>query len=93
MITLQDCIDLCGLNDDEVAAISEHEHIPEIAAAALASYLLHQPHGGEAIRTMIMDDIRKALDAGRVKHAAELFMALQHFLNTHPDARAGLAKE
>jgi hypothetical protein len=45
MISVQDCIDLCGLDEDEIAAISEHEHIPEIAAAALASYLLHQPHG------------------------------------------------
>jgi hypothetical protein len=35
------CVGLCGLNEEEVAAISEHEHIPEIAAAALASYLLH----------------------------------------------------
>ena len=64
MISLQDCVDLCGLEEDEVAAISEHEHIPEIAAAALASYLLHQPHGGETIRTMIIDDIHKALDQG-----------------------------
>jgi hypothetical protein len=71
-------------------AISEHEHIPEIAAAALADYLLHQPHGGETIRTMIIDDIHKALDAGRVKHAQELFMALRHFLDQHPEARAGV---
>ena len=49
MITLLDCIDLCGLDEDEVAAISEHEHVPEIAATALASYLLHQ-HGSEALR-------------------------------------------
>jgi hypothetical protein len=93
MITLQDCIDLCGLDEDEVAAISEHEHIPEIAATALASYLLKQPHGGEAIRTMITDDIHKALDEGRVRHAAELFVALQHFLEHHPEGRAGLAAE
>jgi hypothetical protein len=53
MISLEDCIGLCGLDEDEVAAISEHEHIPEIAAAALANYLLTQPHGGETIRTMI----------------------------------------
>jgi hypothetical protein len=43
MISLEDCIGLCGLDQDEVAAISEHEHIPEIAAAALADYLLTQP--------------------------------------------------
>jgi hypothetical protein len=93
MISLADCIGMCGLDENEVAAISEHEHIPEIAAAALASYLLNQPHGGEAIRTMIIDDIRKALDEGRIKHAAELFMALRHFLEQHPDARTGLPVE
>ena len=38
MISLEDCIGMCGLDENEVAAISEHEHIPEISAAALASY-------------------------------------------------------
>jgi hypothetical protein len=93
MISLEDCISMCGLDENEVAAIAEHEHIPEIAAAALASYLLNQPRGGEAIRTMIIDDIRKALDEGHIKHAAELFMALRHFLEQHPDARTGLPVE
>ena len=87
MISVQDCIDLCGLNEDEVAAIGEHEHIPEVAAAALASYLLHQPHG------MIIDDILTALYQGRVTHAAELFMALRHFLERHPNAQAGWMTE
>jgi hypothetical protein len=91
MISLEDCIGMCGLDENEVAAISEHEHIPEIAAAALANYLLHQPHGSEAIRNMIIDDIRKGLDDGRINHAAELFMALRHFLEHHPEARAGLS--
>ena len=89
MISKEDCIAFCGLDEEEVAAICEHEHIPEIAAAAMANYMLHQPHGGEAIRGMIVDDIRKALDEGRIKHASELFMALRHFLNEHPEARAG----
>ena len=86
MISLEDC----GLDKDEIAAISEHEHIPEIAAAGLADYLLKQPHGGETIRTMIIDDIHKALCAGRVGHAQELFMALRHFIDQHPEARAGV---
>ena len=93
MISLEDCIGLCGLDEDQVAAISEHEHMPEIAAAALAGYLLKQPHGGETIRTMIIDDIHKALDEGRIRHAAELLMALRHFLEQNPDARVGLAVE
>ena len=40
MITLEDCIGLCGLTEEEVLAIAEHEHLPEIAATALAEYLL-----------------------------------------------------
>jgi hypothetical protein len=91
MISLEDCIGLCGLDHDEVAAISEHEHISEIAAAALGRYLLQQPHGGETIREMIIEGIRRSLDEGRVRHAAQLFMALRHFLEHHPEGRAGLA--
>jgi hypothetical protein len=41
-----------------VLAIAEHEHLPEIAATALADYLSHQAHGPEKIRDMIVDDIR-----------------------------------
>lgn len=60
MISLGDCIAFCGLDKDEVAAISEHEHIPEVAATALAGYLLKRPRGGETIRNMITDDIHQA---------------------------------
>jgi hypothetical protein len=42
---------------------------------------------------MITDDIHKALDEGRIRHAAELFMALRHFLEQNADARIGLAAE
>ena len=73
---------------DEVAAIGEHEHIPDIAATALANYLITHPHGGEKIRCMIVDDIHKALDDGRVRHASELFMALRHLLDACPVRRA-----
>src|SRR6266849_5956675 len=54
MITLQDCIALCGLTEEQVLAIAEHEHLPEIAATALAQYLSKQEHGMEKIRDMIV---------------------------------------
>ena len=87
MISLEDCIALCGLTEAEVLAIAEHEHIPEIAAAALASYLLHEAHGCEKIRDMIRDDIRSALDRKDPTHARELMMALRHFMGEHPELR------
>ena len=86
MITLQDCIAMCDLDEAEVLAIAEHEHIPEIAAAALGRYLLTHEHDAETIRDMLRDDIRRAIDRGDRPHARELFMALRHFLSCHPEA-------
>lgn len=85
MITLEDCIAFCGLTEAEVLAIAEHEHVPEIAAAALAGYLLKQRRGVDKIHCMIVEDIRAALRRGDRKHAGELFAALRHFLETHPE--------
>ena len=84
MISLSDCIAMCGLSEDEVLAIAEHEHIPEIAAAALGQYLLNQQHGPEKIRDMIREDIRSALARNDRTHARDLVMALRHFLSEHP---------
>ena len=60
MITLQDCIGLCGLTEEQVLAVAEHEHLPEVVATALAQYLLSSEHGSAAIRDMIVEDIRMA---------------------------------
>jgi hypothetical protein len=60
MISLEDCVALSGLTEAQVLAIAEHEHLPEIAATALAQYLSNQEHGMEKIRDVIVDDIRQA---------------------------------
>ncbi len=87
MITLEDCIAFCGLTEAEVLAIAEHEHLPEIAATALAEYLLSQDRGSEKVRDMIVDDIRQAQSAGNREHVLILLHVLHHFLKTHPEAR------
>lgn len=86
-VTREDIIALCGLEEDEVAAIGEHEHLPDVIAAALGDYLVHQQRlGPETVRTMIKDDIRKALDRGDHGHAALLMRTLHHFVSEHPGA-------
>jgi hypothetical protein len=88
MITLQDCVGLCGLTEEEVLAIAEHEHLPEIVATALAEYLLSHEHGSEKVRDMIVDDIRQAqLTSGSKEKVLMLLHVLHHFLKTHPEAR------
>lgn len=86
MITIEDCIAFCGLTEDEVLAIAEHEHLPEIAACALAERLMAEEHGPERIRDMIMDDIRSAHERGDVGHVRALLRVLQQFLTAHPEA-------
>ena len=72
MISIKDCIAMCGLAEKEVMAIAEHEHVPEIAAAAMGGYLLKKPDGAEQIRDMIREDIHEALNRGDKDHASEL---------------------
>ena len=88
MITLEDRIGLCGLTEEKVLAIAEHEQLPEIAATALAQYLLSLEHGSEKVRDMIVDDIRQAqLNGVDKEHVLTLLHVLHHFLKTHPEAR------
>ena len=82
-ITREDCIALSGLDEAEIAAIAEHEHIDPMTAAALAQCLLHQPHGADQVREMIVDDVRAALKRRDVRHAKELVVALHHFDSEH----------
>lgn len=86
MITLEECIGLCGLTEEEVLAIAEHEHLPEIAATALGQYLLSQEHGSEKVRDMIVDDIRHVQRSNDKQHILDLLHVLHHFLKTHPEA-------
>lgn len=84
MITLEDCIGLCDLTAEEVAAIAEHEHVPDMVAATLGAYLLHEQHGAQRIRDMMIDDIRAAVRRHDVAHARQLVGALRHFMIEHP---------
>lgn len=88
MISIEDCIALSGLDEKEIMALAEHEHMPEIVAAALGAYLLHKDKGAAAIRRMIEDDIRAALQRGDERHAKDLLAVLRHFLASHRDELA-----
>jgi hypothetical protein len=86
MISLEDCLALCGLTKDEVLALAEHEYIPDIAATALGQYLINQPNGSTTIRNMLADDIRWARERGDESHARELAVTLQQFASSYPES-------
>ncbi len=84
MLCLEDCLDMSDLGADEVAAIAEHEHIPDIVAAELGSELLKSEAGVFEIHRMLLEDIQTALDHGRIEHAAELASTYRHLQASHP---------
>jgi hypothetical protein len=84
MLSLEDCLAMCDLNEDEVLAIAEHEHIPEIAAAELANYLVQAPDGEMKIKAIIRDDIAAAARRGDAHHALALKLVLRNFVMQHP---------
>jgi hypothetical protein len=90
MISLHDCIGLCGLTEAEVLAIAEHEHVPEIVATALGHDLLGQSEGCRRIGAMIADDVSMAISRGDRRHAEVLRATLQGFVATHPEALASV---
>jgi hypothetical protein len=84
MLSYEDCVGLCGLTEEEIRAIAEHEHVPEIIALEIGHYLLHQPDGPHRIKRMILDDFAAAKmrrDSGRVRMWRGVF---RQFVHNHP---------
>jgi len=84
MLTLEDCIGLCGLSEDEVHAIAEHEHITELAAAELGHYLCESAEGEMCVKAMILDDMASARDRGHRERLLALKVLLRNFILQHP---------
>ena len=84
MLTYQDCVELSDLTEEEIEAIAQHEHLPEMAALAMGSYLIHTPEGIPMIKRIILDDIEEARRHGHSQKALQLKLVLKHFVDTHP---------
>jgi hypothetical protein len=84
MLSFEDCLGLCDLTEEEVLAIAEHEHIPEMAAVQLGNYLVHTPEGEMRIKAIIRDDIANAQRCGDRTHELALKLVLRNFVLAHP---------
>ena len=85
MLTLKDCMGMSGLEDDEIEAIAEHEHIPEIAATEMGSYLLSTSDGRRRIKQMLIDDLVHACEIGNARRANGLRRVISNYVAHHPD--------
>jgi hypothetical protein len=83
VLTFEDCLGLCELSEEQIRAIAEHEHLPEIVALELGSFLLREPDGELLVSHILIDDVRAAEQRGDVVRAAHLKQALRHFVDEH----------
>jgi hypothetical protein len=89
VLTIEDCIGLSELTEEEIRAIAQHEHIPEIVAAELGNYLIHTPSGEKRIKAMIVDDIEQARRNRDLPRVLTLKLCLRHFLQHHAEGGSG----
>ncbi|WP_018266432.1 hypothetical protein [Methylosinus sp. LW4] len=78
LIPLSRCAELCGLAPHEMIAGAApspfHQSLYE-------SYLMLCDRGADFVRDLIVSDLRRALDIGATRLAAELLLVLRRFLS------------
>lgn len=84
MLSLQDVLDFCDLDEGEIAAVAEHEHIPLTLAAEMGESLLSSPDGVVRLHSMIVENMEHAMKTGALAHVKELARTYQHLQRTHP---------
>jgi hypothetical protein len=87
MLTLKDCIAMSDLSDAEVAAIAEHEHVPEIVAAEIGFRLVDSPDGRRLLKRYIHDNLVNAKAHHHEGKAKDLALLLRRFDGAHPATR------
>lgn len=88
MLTYEDCLGLSEMTEEEIEAIAEHEHIPEMVALEMGNYLVSTPAGERRVKAIILDDIALANEQGNTRHALVLKTVLKHFVAQHHLAAA-----
>lgn len=85
MLTLEDCIELCGLTHGEIRYLTEHEHISELRAAELGEkYVTVDENGIPHLRRIIVDDIESLRCRNRTRETKALEDFVRDFVLSHP---------
>ncbi|MGC2856720.1 hypothetical protein ACM64Y_14695 [Novispirillum sp. DQ9] len=85
MLTLQDCIEMSGIDWDELVAIAHHEHLPDMVALEKAHAFLQQEWGAPAVRQMVLDEVQRCIErGGSCKDAIAALRILEHTFQAHP---------
>lgn len=87
MLTIDECISMSGLTEEEVAIVAEHEHLSMMVAAELGHTLLKTPKGIFTLRCYIVEVLERAKLAGNRDKAKHVDRVLTCFNKMYPPRR------
>lgn len=87
MLTLQDCLEMSGIDWDELVAIAHHEHLPDMVALEKAHAFLQQEWGAPAVRQMVLDEVKRCVERGDCQDAVDALRVLERTFAQHPGGR------
>ena len=79
MLSLDQCIDLCGLSEDEIDLLARHQGVPAIVAAELGSELLKSAEGRAQLARALRRCADCAIECGNLEDAARCYRAYTLF--------------
>lgn len=84
MLSIRDMLDYCDLDEGEIEAIAEHEHVPLCIAAEIGDHLLQTPEGVLVLHKMILENMEQAMASHNDAHVQALARVYAHLCRTHP---------
>lgn len=84
MLSMQDILDYCDLNEDVMEAIADHTGVPMIVAAEMSEALLCSPEGVCRLHMMLVECMKEALARQRNERVLELMEVYEHLRRSHP---------
>jgi len=86
MLTLEDCIEICGLSKEEIRYFVDHEHISDFRAAELAErYVVIDNSGTPHLRRAILADIDDLKHRQKLNEARSMEAFIRDFVLSHPE--------
>ena len=87
MLTLDECIGMSGLTDDEIAVIAERRRLPAIVAVEVGHTLLETAKGQVHPARLHQRPARKGEARGSAREGEHLDRVLTQFNARHPTPR------
>ena len=84
MLSITDCVGMCGLTEEELQVVADHEHLPLIVAAELAAELLKTPQGTWQVRSCLLEALEVSVARGDLARQRHLRGLVGSFTHTHP---------